>query len=57
MSETPPPNTSPPSPTETSSQELPSNGSPTGTLVVIGILMVSILGMWGLVFTLMVLRS
>ena len=51
MSETPPPNPSPPSPTETSSQELPSNGSPTGTLVVIGILMVSILGMWGLVFT------
>ena len=55
MSETPPPNPSPP--TETSSQDLPSNGSPTGTLVVIGILMVSILGMWGLVFTLMVLRS
>ena len=57
MSETPPPNPSPPSPTETSSQDLPSNGSPSGTLVVIGILMVSILGMWGLVFTLMVLRS
>jgi len=61
MSEPPPPNPSPSSQAasqaETSSQESTSTGSPSGTLVVIGVLMVAIVGMWGLVFTLMVLRS
>jgi|GEM_PF-6876787 len=64
MSETPPPSPSQSSPSSqvasqaaTSSQESTPDGSPSGTLVVIGVLMVAILGMWGLVFTLMVLRS